>query len=95
MGALAATTALFCLSGKLVVAGFQKIPADVPHTYPALGTEWVVRVTVQLYIVCAKVNDEGSESPPLAVMGAASLANCLCVAMGKWKWTSVSGSIKP
>ena len=37
LAALAATTALFCLSGKLIVAGFQKLPPDVPATYPALG----------------------------------------------------------
>ena len=36
--ALAGATCLFCLSGKLIVAGFKKIPADMPQTYPALGT---------------------------------------------------------
>ena len=34
---LAGATCLFCLSGKLIVAGFNKIPADMPQTYPALG----------------------------------------------------------
>lgn len=38
LAALAAITALFCLSGKLIVAGFEKIPAHVPRTYPELGT---------------------------------------------------------
>jgi len=35
--ALAGATCLFCLSGKLIVAGFKKIPANMPQTYPALG----------------------------------------------------------
>lgn len=37
LAALAAITALFCLSGKLIVAGFESIPAHVPRTYPNLG----------------------------------------------------------
>ncbi|KAK9806857.1 hypothetical protein WJX72_005136 [[Myrmecia] bisecta] len=35
--ALAATTALFCLSGKLIVHAFDRLPDSAPHTYPALG----------------------------------------------------------
>lgn len=34
---LAALTALFCLSGKLIVRAFDKMPSHQPHTYPALG----------------------------------------------------------
>lgn len=37
LAALAAITSLFCLSGKLIIAGFEKIPAHLPRTYPALG----------------------------------------------------------
>ena len=37
LAALAAITALFCLSGKLIVAAFEKIPPHLPRTYPALG----------------------------------------------------------
>ena len=39
--ALAVSTCLFCLSGKLIVAGFKKIPTDMPQTYPALGNAWL------------------------------------------------------
>lgn len=35
--ALAALTCLFCLSGKLIVHAFDKMPLHRPHTYPALG----------------------------------------------------------
>lgn len=35
--AMAALTALFCLSGKLIVRAFDKMPSHQPHTYPALG----------------------------------------------------------
>ena len=35
--ALAATTALFCLSGKLLIHAFDKLPPGTAHTYPALG----------------------------------------------------------
>ena len=35
--ALAGAACLFCLSGKLIVAGFKKIPGNMPQTYPALG----------------------------------------------------------
>ena len=37
MLALAFATAVFCISGKLIVRNFEKMPPDVPHTYPALG----------------------------------------------------------
>ena len=37
MLALAIATAVFCISGKLIVRNFEKMPADVAHTYPALG----------------------------------------------------------
>ena len=37
MLALAIATAVFCISGKLIVRNFEKMPPDVPHTYPALG----------------------------------------------------------
>ena len=37
MGALAVATAVFCLSGKLIVRNFDKLPPDASHTYPALG----------------------------------------------------------
>ncbi|EIE27286.1 hypothetical protein COCSUDRAFT_45803 [Coccomyxa subellipsoidea C-169] len=37
MGALAAATAVFCLSGKLIVRNFDKMPPNTSHTYPALG----------------------------------------------------------
>ena len=37
MLALGIATAVFCISGKLIVRNFEKMPADVAHTYPALG----------------------------------------------------------
>lgn len=37
MLALAIATAVFCVSGKLIVCNFEKMPPDVAHTYPALG----------------------------------------------------------
>ena len=37
LAALAIATALFCLSGKLIVRNFDKMPPTVSHTYPALG----------------------------------------------------------
>ena len=37
MAALAVATAVFCLSGKLIVRNFEKMPPDTSHTYPALG----------------------------------------------------------
>lgn len=37
MGALSVATAVFCLSGKLIVRNFEKMPANTSHTYPALG----------------------------------------------------------
>ena len=37
MLALAIATAVFCISGKLIVRNFEKMPPDVAHTYPALG----------------------------------------------------------
>ncbi|CAL5228951.1 g12183 [Coccomyxa viridis] len=37
MVALGIATAVFCISGKLIVRNFEKMPADVAHTYPALG----------------------------------------------------------
>ena len=37
LGALAALTSLFWLSGKLIVHAFDKMPLHQPHTYPALG----------------------------------------------------------
>ena len=37
MLALATATAVFCISGKLIVRNFEKMPSDVAHTYPALG----------------------------------------------------------
>lgn len=37
LAALAVATAVFCLSGKLIVRNFDKMPPTVSHTYPALG----------------------------------------------------------
>ena len=37
LGALAVASALFCLSGRLLVGAFDQIPAHMSHTYPALG----------------------------------------------------------
>lgn len=37
LAALAALTCTFCLSGKLIVHAFEKMPLHRPHTYPALG----------------------------------------------------------
>ncbi|KAK9907650.1 hypothetical protein WJX75_007699 [Coccomyxa subellipsoidea] len=37
MAALAGATAVFCLSGKLIVRNFDKMPPNTSHTYPALG----------------------------------------------------------
>ncbi|CAK0784981.1 hypothetical protein CVIRNUC_008186 [Coccomyxa viridis] len=39
MLALAIATAVFCISGKLIVRNFEKMPPDVAHTYPALGVQ--------------------------------------------------------
>lgn len=35
--ALGIATAVFCLSGKLIVRNFEKLPQNDSHTYPALG----------------------------------------------------------
>lgn len=35
--ALVLAAALFCLSGLLIIKNFDKVPAAMPHTYPALG----------------------------------------------------------
>ena len=35
--ALACACALFCLSAKLLTAGFKSLPAGVAQTYPNLG----------------------------------------------------------
>ena len=44
--ALATFTGLFCLSGKLLVRAFDKMPLHRPHTYPALGERcWHGRLT--------------------------------------------------
>lgn len=37
LAALAALTCLFCLSGKLIVHAFDKMPLHCAQTYPALG----------------------------------------------------------
>ena len=37
LAALVVAAALFCLSGLLIVRNFDKVPAGMPHTYPALG----------------------------------------------------------
>lgn len=37
LAALVVAAALFCLSGLLIVKNFDKVPAGMPHTYPALG----------------------------------------------------------
>ena len=42
--ALAALTSLFCLSGKLIVRAFDKMPSHQPHTYPALGEDYICRM---------------------------------------------------
>lgn len=34
---LGIATAVFCLSGKLIVRNFEKLPPNESHTYPALG----------------------------------------------------------
>lgn len=35
--ALLLTTGIFCLSGKLLVRAFQRLPEGISHTYPNLG----------------------------------------------------------
>ncbi|KAK9825697.1 hypothetical protein WJX81_006348 [Elliptochloris bilobata] len=37
LGALVVAAAVFCVSGLLIVKNFDKVPAGMPHTYPALG----------------------------------------------------------
>ena len=37
LGALTAATAVFCLSGKLLIAAFDCLAPGSPHTFPALG----------------------------------------------------------
>ena len=37
LAAMAGLTSLYCLSGKLIVHAFYKMPLHLPHTYPALG----------------------------------------------------------
>ena len=37
LAAMAALTCLFCLSGKLIVHAFDKMPLHRAQTYPALG----------------------------------------------------------
>ena len=37
LGALVLAAALFCLSGKLIVRGFDRIPHGRPHSYSQLG----------------------------------------------------------
>ena len=45
LGALVVAAALFCLSGLLIVRNFDKVPAGMPHTYPALGASPAVGCT--------------------------------------------------
>ncbi len=53
MGALAIATAVFCLSGKLIVRNFDKLPPDASHTYPALGARRMhARFPAMHAIVC-------------------------------------------
>ena len=51
MLALAIATAVFCISGKLIVRNFEKMPPDVAHTYPALG-ELIIRTSVSCCLPC-------------------------------------------
>ena len=37
LAAMAALTCLFCMSGKLIVQAFDKMPLHCAQTYPALG----------------------------------------------------------
>lgn len=37
IGGLFLAATLFCISGKLIVRGFDKIPAGVPQSYSQLG----------------------------------------------------------
>lgn len=37
LSALVLAAALFCLSGKLIVRGFDRIPHGRPHSYSQLG----------------------------------------------------------
>ena len=51
MLALAIATAVFCISGKLIVRNFEKMPLDVAHTYPALG-ELIICASVSCCLTC-------------------------------------------
>ena len=51
MLALAIATAVFCISGKLIVRNFEKMPPDVAHTYPALG-ELIICTSVSCSLTC-------------------------------------------
>ena len=51
MLALAIATAVFCISGKLIVRNFEKMPSDVAHTYPALG-ELLILHSVFCCLMC-------------------------------------------
>lgn len=37
LAALSVAAALFCISGKLIVSGFDRIPHGKPHSYSQLG----------------------------------------------------------
>ncbi len=37
LAALVLAASVFCLSGLLIVRNFEKVPAGMPQTYPALG----------------------------------------------------------
>lgn len=52
LGALILAAALFCLSGKLIVRGFDRIPHGKPHSYSQLG-EMACQCQVHLLLFTA------------------------------------------
>ena len=64
LGALAVASALFCLSGRLLVGAFDQIPAHMSHTYPALGEKIGQRLFVFLCLDLLAASQAGRPAPP-------------------------------
>ena len=50
LAAMATLTCLFCLSGKLIVHAFDKMPLHHAQTYPALGQYRASSISCQLHV---------------------------------------------
>ncbi len=77
MVALGIATAVFCISGKLIVRNFEKMPADVAHTYPALGMPLLLSPSLCLTSWC-NVRMKVLHSFGRRAAGSAALKACTC-----------------